>query len=288
LSTVSPNLSSRTPLSERLDLIVSPIFAVILGLIGTAVWLYSDIDSITEDILALEKLQRQLGETLVLGFSSSILVILVAIPLGIVVTRKGFPRLKNFLVDTLGLAQALPAYGLIVIFFSFMGAGITTVIFALATFSLLPVLRNTIVGLEQVDKSVIDAGRGMGYTSRQILMKIELPLSVEVIIAGIRTAIVINVGMSALAFLVGGGGLGETINSGLKLDRGPAILIGAVMVAILALVFDFLSAFGSEVSKAQGAIKKRARFPQPAFLFCCYSMSRLRLVAIARPANTAP
>ncbi|NCV98417.1 MAG: hypothetical protein EBW31_02675, partial [Actinobacteria bacterium] len=87
MSTVSPNLSSRTPLSERLDLIVSPIFAVILGLIGTAVWLYSDIDSITEDILAPEKLQRQLGETLVLGFSSSILVILVAIPLGIVVTR---------------------------------------------------------------------------------------------------------------------------------------------------------------------------------------------------------
>ena len=68
MSTISPNLSSRTPLGERLDLIVSPIFAVILGLIGTAVWLYSDIDSITEDILAPEKLQRQLGETLVLGF----------------------------------------------------------------------------------------------------------------------------------------------------------------------------------------------------------------------------
>ena len=252
MSTVSPNISNRTPLSERLDLIVSPIFAAILGVIGIAVWLYSDIDSITEDILAPEKLQRQLGETLLLGFSSSLLVILVAIPLGILVTRKGLPRLKNFLVDTLGLAQALPAYGLIVIFFSFMGAGINTVILALATFSLLPVLRNTIVGLEQVDSSVIDAGRGMGYTSRQILFKIELPLSVEVIIAGIRTAIVINVGMSALAFLVGGGGLGETINSGLKLDRGPAILIGAVMVAILALVFDFLSALAQKYLKPKG------------------------------------
>ena len=252
MSTVSPNISNRTPLSERLDLIVSPIFAAILGVIGIAVWLYSDIDSITEDILAPEKLQRQLGETLLLGFSSSLLVILVAIPLGILVTRKGLPRLKNVLVDTLGLAQALPAYGLIVIFFSFMGAGINTVILALATFSLLPVLRNTIVGLEQVDSSVIDAGRGMGYTSRQILFKIELPLSVEVIIAGIRTAIVINVGMSALAFLVGGGGLGETINSGLKLDRGPAILIGAVMVAILALVFDFLSALAQKYLKPKG------------------------------------
>ena len=252
MTTVTPNLNNRSPLSERLDLIVSPIFAVILAVVGGAVWLYSDIDSTTAAILAPDKLQRQLYETILLGFSSSILVVVIAIPLGVLVTRKGFPRLKNFLVDTLGLAQALPAYGLIVIFFSFMGAGITTVIFALATFSLLPVLRNTIVGLEQVDKSVIDAGRGMGYTARQILLKIELPLSVEVIIAGIRTAIVINVGMSALAFLVGGGGLGETINSGLKLDRAPAILIGAVLVAILALVFDFLSALAMKYLKPKG------------------------------------
>jgi osmoprotectant transport system permease protein len=252
LSVVAPNGRVRTPLSERLDLIVSPTFAIILAVIGIAVWQYSDIDDTTRAILAPEKIQRQLFETILLGFSSSLLVIIIAIPLGILVTRKGFPRLKNFLVDTLGLAQALPAYGLIVIFFSFMGAGINTVILALATFSLLPVLRNTIVGLEQVDKSVIDAGRGMGYTTRQILLHIELPLSVEVIIAGIRTAIVINVGMSALAFLVGGGGLGETINSGLKLDRGPAILIGAVMVAILALLFDFLSALAQKYLKPKG------------------------------------
>jgi len=239
-------------MSERLDLIISPIFAAALALLGLAVWLYSDMDQTTLNILEPVKIQRQIGETLILGLSSSLLVILIAVPIGILVTRKGFPRLKNFLVNTLGLAQSLPAYGLIVIFFSFMGSGILTVILALATFSLLPVLRNTIVGLEQVDKSVIDAGRGMGFTPRQILLKIELPLSIEVIVSGIRTAIVINVGMSALAFLVGGGGLGETINSGLKLDRGPAILIGAVMVAILALLFDFLSALALKYLKPKG------------------------------------
>ncbi len=244
--------NKRSAMSERLDLIVSPVFALILGLIGAAVWFYSDLDSTTLAILAPEKIERQLVETLILGFSSSLLVVIIAIPLGVLVTRKGWPRLKSFLVNTLGLGQALPAYGLIVIFFSFMGAGITTVILALATFSLLPVLRNTIVGLEQVDKAVIDAGRGMGYTPRQVLLKIELPLSVEVIIAGIRTAIVINVGMSALAFLVGGGGLGETINSGLKLDRAPAILIGAVLVAIMALTFDFLSALAMKYLKPKG------------------------------------
>jgi len=252
LSTVAQQDKTRSPMSERLDLIISPIFAAALALLGLAVWLYSDVDQTTLNILEPVKIQRQIGETLILGLSSSLLVILIAVPIGILVTRKGLPRLKNFLVNTLGLAQSLPAYGLIVIFFSFMGSGILTVIFALATFSLLPVLRNTIVGLEQVDRSVIDAGRGMGFTPRQILFKIELPLSVEVIVSGIRTAIVINVGMSALAFLVGGGGLGETINSGLKLDRGPAILIGAVMVAILALLFDFLSALAQKYLKPKG------------------------------------
>lgn len=252
MSTVDSIRIERAKLAERLDLIVSPLFAVILAVIGGAVWLYSDIDDTTNAILAPEKLQAQLADTLVLGFASSVLVIVIAIPIGIAVTRRGLPRLKNFLVDTLGLAQALPAYGLIVLFFSWLGAGIGTVIVALATFSLLPVLRNTIVGLEQVDQAVIEAGRGMGYTRLQVLFEIELPLAVPVIIAGIRTAIVINVGMAALAFLIGGGGLGETINSGLKLDRNPAILIGAVLVAILALIFDFLSAVAQRYLKPKG------------------------------------
>jgi len=239
-------------IADRLDVIVAPVFILFLAIIGAVVWLYSDIDNTTRSILAPEKLQAQMVDTVILAFASSALVIVVAIPIGIAVTRKGLPRLKTILVDTLGLAQALPAYGLIVIFFSFLGAGINTVILALATFSLLPVLRNTIVGLEQVDQAVIEAGRGMGYTKRQVLFAIELPLAVPVIIAGIRTAIVINIGMAALAFLVGGGGLGETINSGLKLDRSPAILIGAVLVAMLALIFDFLGAIAQRYLKPKG------------------------------------
>jgi osmoprotectant transport system permease protein len=248
----TPPKQQATKLAERLDLVVTPAFAIILALIGAAVWLYSDMDNTTIAILAPEKLQKQLTETMILAFASSALVVVVAIPIGIAVTRKGLPRIKNVLVNTLGLAQALPAYGLIVIFFSWFGAGINTVILALATFSLLPVLRNTIVGLEQVDHAIIEAGRGMGYTRRQVLFEIELPLAVPVIIAGVRTAIVINIGMAALAFLVGGGGLGETINSGLKLDRNPAILIGAVMVATLALIFDFLGALAQRYLKPKG------------------------------------
>jgi len=252
MTAIAPTQRQKTPLSERLDLIVTPVFAALLALLGVVVWLYSDVDEVTREILAPEKIVRQINQTITLGFLSSLLVVVIAVPIGIIVSRRGFPRLKNFLVDFLGLAQALPAYGLIVIFFTFMGTGITTVVYALALFSLLPVLRNTIVGLEQVDKSVIDAGRGMGYTKLQVLRQIELPLAVPVIMAGIRTAIVINIGMAALAFLVGGGGIGETINSGLKLNRAPAIFIGAVMVAILAMVFDFLSALAQKYLKPKG------------------------------------
>jgi len=252
MTAIAPTQRQKTPLSERLDLIVTPVFAALLALLGVVVWLYSDVDEVTREILAPEKIVRQINQTITLGFLSSVLVVVIAVPIGIIVSRRGFPRLKNFLVDFLGLAQALPAYGLIVIFFTFMGTGITTVVYALALFSLLPVLRNTIVGLEQVDKSVIDAGRGMGYTKLQVLLQIELPLAVPVIMAGIRTAIVINIGMAALAFLVGGGGIGETINSGLKLNRAPAIFIGAVMVAILAMVFDFLSALAQKYLKPKG------------------------------------
>lgn len=148
--------------------------------------------------------------------------------------------------------QAIPAYGLIVLFFVAFGQGTVTVVLALATFALLPVLRNSIVGLEQVDQSVIEAGKGMGLTSVQRLTKIELPLTVPVIMAGIRTATVINVGMATLAYLIGGGGLGETIAAGLKNGRPTAIFVGAVLVALIALVLDFLGGLAQRYLRPKG------------------------------------
>ena len=167
-------------------------------------------------------------------------------------TREGAPRLKNNLVTGLGLGQAIPAYGLIVLFFVAFGQGSVTVVLALATFALLPVLRNTIVGLEQVDQSVIEAGKGMGLNGFGRLRKIELPLAVPVIMGGIRTATVINVGMATLAYLIGGGGLGITIAAGLKTGRPTAIFVGAVLVALIALALDFLGGLAQRYLKPKG------------------------------------
>ena len=236
----------------QLDLIVTPIFFILLAIMLVVVWVYSDFDRTTTSILEPSLLWSQFRQQIYLALWSTVLVIVIAIPLGILVTREGAPRLKNNFVALLGLGQAIPAYGLIVLFFVAFGQGTVTVILALATFTLLPVLRNTIVGLEQVDQTVIESGKGMGLTSLQRLRKIELPLSVPVIMAGIRTATVINVGMATLAYLIGGGGLGETIAAGLKNGRPTAIFVGAVLVALIALALDFLGGLAQRYLRPKG------------------------------------
>ena len=241
--------SAKRPTERQYDLWITPIVLVTLAVMVVIVWIYSDFDATTADILEPTKLLRQARQHIGITLWSTITVMGIAVPSGILITR---PRFKRYATPILTLAnsgQAIPAYGLIVLFFALLGqgaglliGGTTTAIAALTVFGILPVLRNTMVGLEQVDQSVIEAGRGMGMSKLQALLRIELPLAVSVILAGVRTALVINVGMGALVFLIGAGGLGETINSGLKLQRNPAIFIGAALVALLALLIDWVGA----------------------------------------------
>jgi osmoprotectant transport system permease protein len=183
---------------------------------------------------------------------STAFVIGLAVPAGILLTRPRFKRYATPVLTFASSGQAIPAYGLLILFFTWIGTGPWTAIFAFTLYAILPVLRNTIVGLEQVDDAIIEAGRGMGLSKLQVLRRIELPLSVPVILAGIRTALVINVGMAALAVFIGGGGLGETINSGLKLRRDIATFMGAGIVALLALVIDWLAALAERYLRPRG------------------------------------
>ncbi len=198
------------------------------------------------------KLWPQTVEHVTIAFWSTVIVITLAVPLGILLTRPALRRFAPAVLTVANSGQALPAYGLLILFLILLGQGATTVIWALVLFALLPVLRNTMVGLDNVDRAVIEAGRGMGMTKRQALTRIELPLAVPVILAGIRTAIIINIGMATLAFLVGGGALGITINSGLKLQQDPVLIVGAVLVALVALTFDWLGAVAERYLKPRG------------------------------------
>lgn len=249
-----------TPVTgRRYDLLITPIALVFLASLLSVVWIYADLDATTADILESSKLLRQARQHIGITFWSTIAVVGIAIPAGILITRPRFKRLAAPILTVANSGQAIPAYGLIVLFFAWLGqgsglpiGGTTTAIAALTVFGLLPVLRNTMVGLEQVDRSVIEAGRGMGMSKRQALFKIELPLAVSVILAGVRTALVINVGMGALVFLIGAGGLGETINSGLKLQRNTAIFVGASLVALLALLIDWIAALAERYLRPKG------------------------------------
>jgi osmoprotectant transport system permease protein len=199
-----------------------------------------------------DKLVPQTKRIIYIAFWSTLIVIAVAVPLGIVLTRPALRRISPYVLAVANSGQALPAYGLLVIFLGIMGQGAFTVIVALSLYALLPVLRNTMVGLDGVDRSVIEAGRGMGMTKLQVLARIELPLAVPIILAGVRTAMILNIGMATLAFLIGGGGLGITIQTGLKLNQDPILIVGAWLVALVALTFDWLGAVAERFLKPKG------------------------------------
>ena len=251
----APTATRRARAIKKAGLFLAPVMIALLALL---LFLYYRNLSETANSTVLSaldwstKLQPQTIRIIDIAFWSTVIVILVAVPLGILLTRPALRRISPFVLGVANSGQALPAYGLLVIFLGFMGQGRFSVIWALSLYALLPVLRNTMVGLDGVDRSVIEAGRGMGLTKLQALTRIELPLAVPIIIAGVRTAMILNIGMATLGFLIGGGGLGITIQTGLKLNQDPVLIVGAWLVALVALSFDWLGAVAERVLRPRG------------------------------------
>ncbi|MCL8024149.1 ABC transporter permease [Nocardioides bruguierae] len=242
-------------LIDRYGLVVAPFLIAALALVLFLYYQSLDVPNAVTQVrtsLDPEELRAETLRHIEISFLATLLVLVVAIPAGVLLTRPRFRRLAPFVLGIANAGQALPAYGLIVIGLTISGQGVFSVVWTLALFALLPVLRNTMVGLQAVDKNVVEAGRGMGMTKMAILFKIELPLSIPVILAGVRTTIVITIGMAALAFLIGGGGLGITISTGLKLAQDSVLIVGAVLVAIVALTFDWIAACAERLLKPKG------------------------------------
>ena len=187
-----------------------------------------------------EKFLSLLKQHLSIVLISGLAAILTSIPLGILLTRPRFRKLEWFFVNTVNLGQTIPSLAVLALAMGFLGIGMKAAIVALYLFSLLPILQNTIAGLESIDDKMIDAAKGMGLTPAQILWKIELPQASFSIFAGIRTALVINIGTAALAYLIGGGGLGVWIFTGIQLFDNSFLLSGAIPLTILAVTVDYL------------------------------------------------
>jgi osmoprotectant transport system permease protein len=170
---------------------------------------------------------------------STLLAVLIGVPLGILITR--WPALNKPVLGGANIIQTIPSLAL----FGFLlpapwiGARADRLaILALALYALLPLIRNTYVGIQSVDPAVVEAGRGMGLTDRQLLFQVELPLALGVIIAGVRVATVISVGLATIAAAIGAGGLGEYIFRGLAMVNNQVILAGAIPAAAMALLAD--------------------------------------------------
>lgn len=181
---------------------------------------------------------RATMEHIQLSFIALVIAIAISIPTGLLLTR--FPRLAAPVIGLASLFQTIPSLALLGFMIPLAGIGMVPAIVALTVYALLPVLRNTYTGIMNVPKAIKDAGVGMGMTSFQVMTKIELPLALSVIMAGIRTATVMLIGVATLASLVGAGGLGDLIFRGISTVNTELILAGTIPAALLALLFDFL------------------------------------------------
>jgi len=171
----------------------------------------------------------------------------------VVMTRPFTRSFRGVMLTLANIGQAVPTIGLLALLaVAFVFIGFSAAIVGLVAYAVLPVLRNTIVGLGQVDENILEAGRGMGISKFGVLRRIELPLSVPIILAGVRTALVINVGTATLAAYINAGGLGRIIIAGLSTNRITVQITGALLTAVLALLIDYLAGIAEDVLRPKG------------------------------------
>ncbi|GGP16599.1 ABC transporter permease [Oceanobacillus neutriphilus] len=184
-------------------------------------------------------LLNKTGEHLYISIAAIVLGVLVAVPLGILLTRIPSKAADRF-ISFVGILQTVPSLAILAFLMPFLGVGVVPAIIALFIYSVLPILRNTYTGVMEVNTSLKEAGKGMGMSTFEIIRKVELPLALPVIMSGIRFATVYLIGWATLAAFIGGGGLGDLIFDGLNLYKPELIVLGTVPATILALIANGL------------------------------------------------
>ena len=228
------------PLLKR----IIPVAAIIL----IVIWLYQVYGALDYTIKNLPEFFRLVFEHFFLVIVSMATAGCVGVGLGTIMTRKGFERFGSAIMAIVNIWQSIPSLGVIALAYGFLpllglsGIGVVPALIALFFHAVAPIVRNTYAGIQSVSKDVIEAATGMGMTPNQILFRIEIPNALPVIMGGIRTATAIIVGSAPLACLIGGGGLGFWIFTGIALMDMGILMAGAVPVAVIAMLFDALLA----------------------------------------------
>ncbi len=217
----------------------------------------------------MNELLIKIGEQIYLVIISVSVAILIGIPLAVVITR--CKKLEKFTLGFIGVLQTIPSLAMLAFFIPLFGIGVVPALIALSIYSLLPIVRNAYIGILNVPSDMIEAANGMGLTSWQRLRLVEIPLAMPTIIAGVRTAAILSVGVATLAAFVGAGGLGDFINRGLAVNDNHLILMGAIPAAILALSLDgLIGAFEKWIkpgASKQGSKKNKLLIFASSFLF---------------------
>ncbi len=182
---------------------------------------------------------------------------ILSIPLGILIAR--YHRLSTWVISLANIIQTIPALAMLAMLMLVMGLGPNTVVFSLFLYSILPITKNTYTGIRSVDHSLTESGKAMGMTKFQVLRMVELPLALSVIMAGLRTALVISIGIATIGTFIGAGGLGDIILRGTNVQDGTAIILaGAIPTALMAVIADIVMAWLerslSPIKKTKGAL----------------------------------
>jgi osmoprotectant transport system permease protein len=212
--------------------------ALIVAVLAGGAWIL--VSNLLPNVLKLQDEILFLGrQQIYLVAVSGGLAILVGVPLGVLLTRPKFRRASIFVLQILNIGATIPTLAVLALSMTLLGIGDEPAIFGLFVATLLPIVSNTIAGLRDVPPHLIEAAHGMGLNARQILWQVELPNAMFVTFAGIRTALAINVGTAPLAYLIGAGGLGNLIFSGIDVNEIGTMLAGAIPTALLAIFIDF-------------------------------------------------
>lgn len=182
-----------------------------------------------------------IGEHIILSLISLALGILVAVPLGILLSQ--IPKIANVVIGIAGVLQTIPTLALLALMVPLLGVGKIPSVVALFIYSLLPILRNSYLGMVGVDPELLDAAKGMGMSNIQVIQRVQLPLAIPVIMAGVRLSAVYVIAWTTIAAYIGGGGLGELIFNGLQTYRKDLIFAGTIPVIIIAILTDLLAGY---------------------------------------------
>ncbi|MFI5685680.1 ABC transporter permease [Streptomyces sp. NPDC051636] len=245
-----PRPAERRLTWQKLTLLPALLVAVLL-----ATWLWfrqARLDVVSENALSNGQVSKALGQHVELTVISTFFVLVIAVPLGVLLTRGAFRKATPVVMAVADAGQATPAIGLLALLVIWLGIGRRAALIGIIAYAVLPVLSNTVAGLKANDPVLLEAAHGIGMSPLGVLTRVELPLAVPLILAGVRTALVLNVGTATLAAFGGGGGLGVLITAGITNQRMPVLVLGSVLTVVLALLVDWLASLAEVLLRPRG------------------------------------